>query len=307
MHSVGFIFSTLPTLVAGGSITLLESRSFDAHELLRTIEADRVQLVAIVGDAFALPLVRALDEGKPDGQRYDTGSLTVVCTGGVTLSAPLKHRLLEHVPQLAILDQCGTTEGVNYGVRTVRRGDPLSSANFDAIPGVKVLAPDGSVLGPGEVGMLAGPTHGTGYFRDPEKSAGVFREIDGVLHAVPGDLGRIETDGTITLIGRGVTTINTGGEKVFPGEVEEVLRGVDGVDDCLVIGIPHERFGQAVAALVVAAPGRSLVAAELTAAVRDALADYKAPRRITFVERIPRAPNGKVDYPAAAAIAAECV
>jgi fatty-acyl-CoA synthase len=303
MHSVAFIFSTLPTLLNGGTVTLLESRAFDAHELLRTIEATRPQLVAIVGDAIAVPLVRALDEGKPDGARYDTGSLTTMCTSGVSLSAQLKGRLLEHIPQLTIVDGCGTTEGVNYGRRSVRRGDPLSATNFDIAPGVKVLSAEGHVLPPGEVGLLAAPTHGAGYFRDPERSATVFREIDGELHAVPGDLGRIEPDGTLTLIGRGVTTINTGGEKVYPGEVEEVIRALDGVDDCLVLGIPDERFGQSVAALVALAPGCTRTVDDVTEGVRASLAGYKVPRRIRFVDRVPRAPNGKIDYPAASAIA----
>jgi fatty-acyl-CoA synthase len=304
MHSVAFIFSTLPTLLSGGTVTLLEQRSFDAHELLRAVETTRPELVAIVGDAIALPLVRALDEGRPQRRApYDTSSLTTMCTSGVALSAQLKGRLLEHIPQLAIVDACGTTEGVNYGIRTVRRGDPLSTTNFDAAPGVVVLGPDGSVLPPGEVGLLAAPTHGTGYFRDPERTAEVYREIDGVLHAIPGDLGRIEADGTHTLNGRGVATINTGGEKVYPGEVEEVIRAVDGVDDCLVLGIPDERFGQSVAALVVREPRSALTADDVGDAVRASLAGYKVPRRVTFVDRVPRAPNGKIDYPAASAIA----
>jgi fatty-acyl-CoA synthase len=226
-----------------------------------------------------------------------------MCTSGVALSAQLKGRLLDHIPQLAIVDACGTTEGVNYGIRTVRRGDPLSSTNFDAVPGVVVLGPDGQVLPPGEVGLLAAPTHGAGYFRDPERTAEVYREIDGVLHAIPGDLGRIEADGTLTLIGRGVATINTGGEKVYPGEIEEVIRAVEGVDDCLVLGFPDERFGQAVAALVVLEPDRTLTADDIADAVRGSLAGYKVPRRVRFVDRVPRAPNGKIDYPAASAIA----
>jgi fatty-acyl-CoA synthase len=304
MHSVAFIYSTLPTLLAGGTVTLLEQRSFDAHELLRTVEATRPQLVAIVGDAIAVPLVRALDEGRSDGTgRYDTSSLTVMCTSGVALSAQLKGRVLEHIPQLTIVDGCGTTEGVNYGRRSVRRGDALSTANFDVAPGVKVLSPDGRVLPPGEVGLLAAPTHGTGYFRDPERSAEVYREIDGELHAIPGDLGRIEADGTLTLIGRGVATINTGGEKVYPGEVEEAIRAIEGVDECLVLGIPDERFGQSVAALVVLEPGRVLTAADIADGVRASLAGYKVPRTVRFVEQVPRAPNGKIDYPAATATA----
>ena len=216
------------------------------------------QVVAIVGDAFALPMVRALDAGRPGGGRYETGSLRAICSAGVAWSAHIKERLFEHIPDVVLLDACGTTEGVTYGIRQFRRGDSLSTANFDAAPGVKVLSPEGEELAPGEVGMLASPTVATGYFRDPEKTATTFFMHDGVQYAMPGDLGRIESDGTLTLIGRGVTTINTGGEKVYPGEVEEVIKALATVDDCLVVGIPDERFGQSVAALVVTKPGHAL-------------------------------------------------
>jgi fatty-acyl-CoA synthase len=303
MHSVGFIFSSLPTLITGGCVTLLEHRSFDAHELLRAVGAVRAELLAIVGDAFAVPIVRALDEGPGDGAAYDTSSLRTICTSGVALSAQLKGRLLDQLAQVTIVDACGTTEGVNYGTRRVRRGDPLATARFDAAPGLKVLSPTDEVLPAGEIGMLAGPTHGRGYFGDPERTAATYRVVDGVLHAVPGDLGRIEPDGTFTLIGRGVTTINTGGEKVHPHEVEEVIRALPEVDECLVLGVPDERFGQSVAALVVLAPLRTLGTDAVVEAVRTSLAGYKVPRRVRFVERVPRAPNGKVDYPAASAIA----
>ena len=147
--------------------------------------------------------------------------------------------------------------------------------------------------------MLAGPTTASGYYRDPEKTAATFRRIGDQQYAMPGDLGRIEADGSITLIGRGVTTINTGGEKVYPGEVEEAIKTLPAVDDCLVLGVPDERFGQTVAALVVTRPGNALVAADVEGAVRASLAGYKAPRRIGFVEQVPRLPNGKVDYAAA--------
>ena len=202
-----------------------------------------------------------------------------------------------------LVDACGTTEGVTYGIRQLRRGDSLSTANFDAAPGVKVFAPDGEELGLGEVGMLASPTVATGYYRDPAKTATTFFVHDGAQYAMPGDLGRIESDGTLTLIGRGVTTINTGGEKVYPGEAEEAIRALAAVDDCLVVGIPDERFGQSVAALVVFQPGHTLATSAVEAAVRGTLAGYKVPRRIRIVDEIPRLPNGKVDYSTASTLA----
>jgi len=303
MHSTGFIFAALPTLFAGGTVTTLEHRSFDAHELLAAVEDSAAQVVAIVGDAFALPMVRALDAGRPGGGRYETGSLRAICSAGVAWSARIKERLLEHIPDVVLVDACGTTEGVTYGIRQVRRGDSPSTTNFDAAQGVKVFSPDGEELVPGEMGTLASPTVATGYFRDPEKTATTFFLHDGVQYAMPGDLGRIEPDGTLTLIGRGVTTINTGGEKVYPGEVEEVIKALAAVDDCLVIGIPDERFGQSVAALVVAEPGHRLATDAVDAAVRATLAGYKVPRRIRIVEEIPRLPNGKIDYATASELA----
>jgi fatty-acyl-CoA synthase len=304
MHSTGFIFASLPTLTAGGLVTTLERRSFDAHELLATVEATSTSVVGIVGDAFALPIVRALDEGAPGGTRYDTSSVRVICSAGVAWSAHVKERLFEHIPQVMLLDSCGSTEGVAYGMSEIRRGDQVATANFTAAPGLKVVSPEGAELPPGEVGMLAGPTTASGYYRDPEKTVATFLEVDGQRYAMPGDLGRIEADGTVTLLGRGVTTINTGGEKVYPGEVEEAIRSLPDVDDCLVLGVPDERFGQAVAALVVPEPDSALVADDVSGAVRSSLAGYKVPRHIRFVDNVPRLPNGKVDYETSRVLAA---
>jgi acyl-CoA synthetase (AMP-forming)/AMP-acid ligase II len=303
MHSTGLVFACLPTLCAGGLVTTLSSTSFDAHELLSAVEVARPQVLAIVGDAFALPIVRALDEGGPDEKPYDTASVRVICSAGVAWSAQIKKRLLEHLPGVTLLDACGATEGLSYGFSQVRRGDALFTTMFQAARGLKVFSPRGEELPPGEIGLLAGPTTASGYYRDPEKTAAAFRVIDGVQYAMPGDLGRIETDGTVTLIGRGMATINTGGEKVYPTEVEEAIRSHPGVDDCLVIGVPDARFGQCVAALVVRGGAHPVEAGDVAGAVRKTLAGYKVPRRIRFVEALPRLPNGKIDYPRAAAIA----
>ena len=302
MHSTAFIFASLPTLTAGGLVTTLESRSFDPDELLRAIGTTRAQVVAIVGDAVALPIVRALDAGLGVEDRYDTDSLRVICSAGVAWTPPIKQRLLDHLPSVTLLDSCGSTEGVAYGIRQVRKGDPVVAANFDAAPGLVVLDEDGRELPRGETGLLAGPTTASGYFRDPEKTAATFRFVDGVRYAIPGDLGRIEFDGSVTLIGRGNTTINTGGEKVFPTEVEEAIRSLPDVDDCLVLGVADERFGQTVAALVVCRPHHRLDDEDVARAVRSSLAGYKVPRLIQFVEQVPRLPNGKVDYEAAGLI-----
>lgn len=303
MHSTGFTFASLPTLTSGGQVTTLESRSFDAHELLATTSAVGAQVVAIVGDAFALPLLRALDAGAPAG-RYDTSSLRTICSAGTAWSAQVKQRLLEHLPQVTLLDVCGSTEGVTYGFRRVRRGDQASTANFDAAPGLVVLGPDRRELPRGEVGLLAGPTAASGYHKDPQRSAAAYFTVGGEQFAVPGDLGRIEPDGTVTLIGRGTSVINTGGEKVYPAEVEKTINELDGVEECLVMGAPDARFGQFVAVLVKRRGDGELGVRDVTAAARKSLAGYKVPRLVVFVDQVPRAPNGKIDYPAAQALLA---
>ncbi len=303
MHSTGFTFASLPTLTSGGQVATLEGRSFDARELLATIGAVRAQVVAIVGDAFALPLLRALDTGAPAG-RYDTSSLRTICSAGTAWSARIKQRLLEHVPQAALLDFCGSTEGVTYGFRRVRQGEEAFTASFEAADGLRVIGPDRRELPRGEVGLLAGPTPAAGYHKDPQRSAATFPPPHGEQLAAPGDLGRIEADGSVTLIGRGTSVINTGGEKVHPAEVEEVLGELAGVEECLVAGVPDERFGQLVAAIVVTAADAHLDAADVIAAARRSLAGYKVPRLVVFLDEVPRAPNGKIDYAAVRAVLA---
>jgi acyl-CoA synthetase (AMP-forming)/AMP-acid ligase II len=303
MHSTGFVVAALPTLGAGGTVTTLQSHSFDAHELFATSERVRGQIVAIVGDAFAIPMIKALDEGHPDGRPYDTSSLLAIGSAGVAWSAHNKARLLEHIPQVALHDSCGATEGCAYGVSRLRAGDPLSTATFTAAPGLIVLSPEGEELPVGETGLLAGPATATGYFRDPAKTEQVYFTRDGVRYAKPGDLGCIHPDGTVTLIGRGASTINTGGEKVYPAEVEQAISSLDEVEDCVVVGVSDERFGQAVAAVVKRAPGSTIGADDVAAVVRTMLAGYKVPRRVRFVDAVPRMPNGKIDYPASTDLA----
>jgi acyl-CoA synthetase (AMP-forming)/AMP-acid ligase II len=303
MHSTGFVVAGLPTLAAGGTLTTLPSHSFDAHELFVTVEEVRGQIVSIVGDAFAIPMIKALDEGHPDGRPYDTSSLLAIGSAGVAWSAHNKERIFEHIPQVALHDSCGSTEGAAFGVNRLRKGDQLSTAVFQAAPGLIVLSPEGDELPVGEIGLLAGPATASAYFRDPVKSAEVYFQRDGVWYAKPGDLGCVHPDGTVTLIGRGSSTINTGGEKVYPAEVEQAISSLDEVEDCVVVGVPDERFGAAVAAVVKRAPGSAIDADDVAAVVRTMLAGYKVPRRVRFVDEIPRLPNGKIDYPASTDLA----
>ena len=223
MHSTGLIFASLPTLSAGGTVTTLERRSFDAHELLAAVDSSgaRTWSAAIVGDAFALPIVRALDAGPPHGGRYNARSLRVLCSAGVAWSAHIKERLLEHLPDVTLIDSCGASEGVAYGTSTVRHGDPVATASFDAAPGLKVLSPGGAELPQGEVGMLAGPTTASGYHHAPAQTAATFMRLGGRQYGArrPGT-HRARWHGDAG-IGRGVATISTGGGRCRKGETRD--------------------------------------------------------------------------------------
>jgi fatty-acyl-CoA synthase len=219
----------------------------------------------------------------------------VVCSAGVAWSADTKRRLLEHMPKATLVDACGSTEGGTYGISIVRHGDDLNTARFARAPGTFILGERGEEVAVGVTGLIAAVTQTTGYYKHPEKTAETFRTINGERYVVPGDYGRIEADGSITLLGRGSSVINTGGEKVHPEEVEDILKALASVVDVIVVGIPDERLGQTVAAVVHPTPGAMLSEEEIVALVRERLAGYKVPRRVVFVDEIPRSPNGKAD------------
>lgn len=307
MHSTAISYAGPAIIACGGMVTTLVGRSFDAHELFAVVDRHRVTTVAIVGDAFAVPMARALEERAAAGQPYDGSSIRTIYSAGVVWSAEVKERLFEHLPDVMLVDNCGSSEGAWYGTSIIRKGDQASSAAFVPSPGVLVLDDDGNPMEPGtgQPGLLASPTATKGYHNDDAKTAANFRMIDGQWYTTPGDLGVLNADGTLTLVGRGSLVVNTGGEKVYPEEVDDVIKTIPDVDDCLVIGMPDEQYGQIVSAVVQVRPGSQLTAEEVTEWVRERLARYKAPRRVFFVDRVPRLPNGKADYPAARSIADE--
>jgi fatty-acyl-CoA synthase len=197
-----------------------------------------------------------------------------------------------------LVDAMGSTEG-SMGTQISMKGMTADTARFTQNPTTKVFTDDDREVQPGsdEVGMVAaGGNVPLGYFKDPEKSARTFRVIDGVRYSFPGDFAKVAADGSLILLGRGSQVINTGGEKVFPEEVEEAVKRVDGVVDCLVVGVEDEKFGQAVTAVVSLAEGVTLDSASIIASVKQDLAGYKAPKSVIFVDQVPRAPNGKADY-----------
>ncbi len=307
MHGTGVWLGAFIPHLAGGEVATLTSRSLDADELLSLIQSERATAITIVGDAFAKPIIRALDAAKEAGTPYDTSSLKMIISSGVMWTAEVKDELLERIEQAVLVDAMGSTEG-SMGISISMKGLPPGTAKFSQMPDTKVFTEDGRQVQPGsdEVGMLAaGGNVPLGYFKDEAKTAATFRVIDGVRYSFPGDMAKIAADGTLILLGRGSQVINSGGEKVFPEEVEEAVKRVEGVRDCLVVGIDDEKFGQAVTAVASREDDSDVDEATVIKSVKNELAGYKAPKRVIFVSQVPRAPNGKADYRAAKQVAAD--
>ena len=296
MHGTGN-FPSNTVLAEGGRVCLLESRRYDPLELLDTIARDQVNALVFVGDPFARPLLAALDDHPG---KWDLSSLIMIISSGAMWSEPVKEGLLAHHPGLLLVDAFSSSEALGMGISVSASGAAAKTASFTLGPDVKVLTEDGRQVEPGsdEVGVLAlGGRNPLGYYKDEEKSLRTFKEIDGVRYSIPGDYAQVDSDGTIHLLGRGSVSINSGGEKIFPEEVEEALKTHDAVRDAVVIGIPHPTYGEQVVAVVEHNDGGLQPSeAELIDHVKARLASYKAPRRIRTVPTIGRAANGKVDY-----------
>jgi len=281
-------------LLGGATVVLHDDRErFDAATIVETAASERVTLMSIVGDAYARPIVEAL-ERRP----VDLSSLRVLGTGGALTSDECKHALLRLLPTLTIRDGYGASEtgGMAYGSST----EGALSAGFDPSPGAVVLSADKSrILQPGEDELGWTARQGRvplGYLGDEAKTEGTFPLVDGVRMAVPGDRARIEPDGAIRILGRDSMVVNTGGEKVFVEEVEEVLRSHPDVADALVVGRSSERFGQEVVAVVQLRPAATVEPADLREFAAQSLARFKAPRSIAFCETVRRQASGKPDY-----------
>lgn len=304
MHGTG-LYTQLITLSLGGSTVTLTSRRFDVEEMFDTIERERVNQIAIVGDAFGKPMLEALDDSP---RRWDLASLLLVASSGVMFSESVKQGLLAHHPRMLLVDAFSSSEALGMG-HSVSSGTSASgTARFSLGENTVVLSDDGRRVEPGsgEVGRVAvGGHQPVGYYKDPEKTAVTFIEFEGRRYACPGDYARVEADGSLTLLGRGSVVINTGGEKVFPEELEEVLKTFPGVRDAVAVGVPDDRYGEAVTAVIEMGDGARVDGDALIAHVRSKLAAYKAPKHVIVIDTIGRAPNGKVDYKRLRAYAAD--
>jgi fatty-acyl-CoA synthase len=294
MHGTGLFTAMGAMLNGGGVVTLTENKKFDPENLWDTVEREGVTSMAIVGDAFGKPMLQCLDANPG---RWNVSSVLAIISSGVMWSAEVKQGLLKHMPQAALTDSFGASEAVGFGSSITTADGGTQTSKFEIGPACKVFTEDDRevVSGSGEPGFIArGGAVPLGYYKDPEKTAKTYKTIGGMRYAIPGDWCTVEADGSITLLGRGSNCINTAGEKVYPEEVEEALKSHAAVRDALVVGVPDDKWGQAVTAVV--SLDRDVSEDELRAFVQGKLARYKAPKRILFKDNLGRASNGKADY-----------
>jgi acyl-CoA synthetase (AMP-forming)/AMP-acid ligase II len=303
MHGTAH-WMALSTLYSGGTVVISPERHLDPVALWELVAREKVNFLVIVGDAFARPLVEAIDHLDPS---VDLSQCSVILSGGAILSPSVKALFVEKMPSTLIIDGYGSSESGGQGQSVTVAGSEVSSVpRFAVNAETTVLDENLQVAPPGVVGKLARRGRiPVGYYKDPEKTAATFPVVDGVRWSVPGDHARIDDDGMITLLGRGSVSINTGGEKVYPEEVEAALKGHPDVFDAVVVGVRDERWGERVVALVQPRPGAEPGFEDLDAHVRVHVAGYKAPRQVLLVDHIVRSPSGKPDYRWGKALAME--
>ncbi|WP_019872495.1 acyl-CoA synthetase [Salinispora oceanensis] len=285
-------WAVLAALFAGDTVVLLSR--FNPEEVWRTIERRQVNVLVLIGDAMARPIIEAYAAGG-----YDGSSVAAVSSSGALFSPGVKRQYLELLPDVLVTDAIGASETgfIGLGVVAEVPGGAVQDPRVTPGPNTVVLGPDGRPVPPGGEGRLAKSGFlPLGYYKDPVKTAALLIEVEGVRYALPGDLARLEVDGTITLLGRGSTCVNTGGEKVFPEEVEGALKTHPDIFDALVVGVPDERLGQRVAAVIQPRAGGTLDLAAVRTHLRERIAGYKVPRSIWLVPEISRTISGKADY-----------
>ena len=294
-------WGTLNGLLNGRPNVLMPK--FDADEVWKAVEKHRITTLGITGDAMGRPLIEALEAND-----YDASSLVTVASTAAVFSATVKERYLERFPNLIIADAVGSTETGYNGVRVIVKGgeEKPGLPTVRMGPDTVVLDDDMNIVQPGSgvIGRMArGGNVPLRYHKDPEKSAATFVTVQGRRYSVSGDYAVVEADGTMTLLGRGSVCINSGGEKIYPEEVEAALKAHPAVFDALVVGVPDERWGERVAAVLEVRPGESITLDELDAHTRSHVAGYKVPRELHIVDKIERSPSGKPDYPWAKRVA----
>tara|TARA_B100001057_G_scaffold91892_3_gene88163 strand:+ start:6847 stop:8466 length:1620 start_codon:yes stop_codon:yes gene_type:complete len=297
MHGTGMWLGAFLPLLLGGTAITSRNLGFDPDQMWTQVQETKTSNIVIVGDAFAKPMLDALDRAVDQGNPYDLSSVKVIISSGVMWSQEVKNGLLKH-HDMQLMDTMGSTEG-GMGSSVSTRENPPQTAKFSLNPGVIVIADDGEILSPGssKIGLIG--TSGlvpVGYYKDEKKSAQTFKEVNGIRYSFPGDYAKLENDGTITLLGRGSNCINSAGEKIYPEEVEEAIKRNIEVFDCLVVGLKDPKFGQKVVAVVSLEENKNISEEELVNSTREFIAGYKLPKKVIFVDEVQRAPNGKANY-----------
>jgi 3-oxocholest-4-en-26-oate---CoA ligase len=297
MHGTGMWLGAFYAHLMGGTTVTLSSRAFDADQLWAMVSAERADAVTIVGDSFAVPMLAALDRAVAMGKPYELSSMRIIQSSGVMLSAETQRGLLTHL-DVRIVDSMGSTEG-GMARRVATRETPIETATFELVPGTKLIADDGTIVEPGSGipgRVAASAVVPLEYYKDPEKSAATFVEINGVRHAMAGDYALIDEQYRLVLLGRGSNCINTAGEKVFPEEVEEALKRHPLIRDALVVGVADSGgYGQRVCAVVAADPGK-LSEDMIRDYMRAEVAGYKVPKAVLVLNGLQRSAAGKADY-----------
>lgn len=304
MHATG-LFNSLGTLTAGGRVVMTRPGGLDPRHVWELVGAQRVRTLVVAGNAVCRPLVDELLAAEAAGRPYDLSSLEAITSSGTVLSDRVKRALHERAT-VTISDAVASSEGGPFLVAVTSSVADLPS-RFYPTAGTQVLTASGTPVEPGsgQVGTLAfGGSIPSGYYKDEAKTSATFRVVGGVRYSMPGDLATVDADGAIRFLGRGAGVINTGGEKVHPQEVEDVLLAYPGVTDASVVGVPDETWGERVVAVVATADG-GLTPEGLRAAVRRRLAGYKVPRAVVLLPALPRTPTGKLELSRVRAIAAD--
>lgn len=295
MHGTGMI-TAMTAHALGGAVVTLSNKNFDAADLWRSVAQNKVNSVSIVGDAFAKPMLKELAK---DPKKYDLSTLKIIVSSGLMWSPEVKEGLLELHPYMVLRDAFGSSEALGFGEQQTFAGQKVKSAKFKIGDKCKVFNEELKEIKPGskEPGFVAlsGPMP-VGYYKDKEKTQKTFPLIDGVRYSIPGDWCTVDEDGTLTLLGRGSVCINSGGEKIYPEEIEEVIKQHPDTEDVLVVGVPDEKWGQAVTAVIQPRKGSTATEKEMIEFVKQHLAAYKAPKHVLFHDTVYRAVNGKSDY-----------
>jgi acyl-CoA synthetase (AMP-forming)/AMP-acid ligase II len=306
MHATG-LFNSMGTLTAGGRVVLTKPGGLDPRHVWELVGAQRVRTLVVAGNAVCQPLVDELLAAEAAGRHYDLSPLESVTSAGTVLSDRIKRALHERAT-VTITDAIASSEGGPFAYAVTSSVADLPS-RFYPVAATRVLTASGQpvVPGSGEVGTLAfGGSIPSGYYKDAAKTSVTFRVVGGVRYTMPGDLATVEADGAIRFLGRGAGVINTGGEKVHPQEVEDILLACPGVTDASVVGVPDETWGERVVA-VVATDSATLTSEELRSAVRGRLAGYKVPRAVILLPALPRTPTGKLELARVRDIASDAI